>query len=158
MAPSSRGKKMARSVGGKEAGQMRAVCVEERRQEAGRHAIAGDQRVGQQCLEGGVAIAVNRGFDRQPLVGLDLLDEAGQLGCQRTERRWVSALPIDARRNLHDGVVRQVGDRTGVADIDSLEIAGPGVKRSDQLGGSLAVVGAAALLAGFSSSAGCSYI
>src|SRR5205823_11588225 len=83
--------KLARSAGGKEAGQMRTVRVEERGQEARRGAVAGDQRVGQQRLEGHVAVTADRGPDRQSLVGLHLLDEPGQLGREPAEPRRTSA-------------------------------------------------------------------
>ena len=58
----------------------------------------------------------------------------------------MGAVAIDPGRHLDHRMGRQVRERAVVADVDDLDIAGPGVERGDELGRGLAVERPAALL------------
>ena len=84
-------------------------------------------------------------LDRQLLVAATRLDQAVHSGASGAS---AAAPPVarDARGNLHDDVIGQVGQRAAVARVDDLDIAAAVVERRDQLRGRLAVEGAAAVL------------
>ena len=51
----------------------------------------------------------------------------------------MGAIAVDPGGDLDDGIVGQVRQRAVVADVDDLDVAGPGVERGDELGRRLAV-------------------
>src|SRR6266536_2712475 len=129
---------------GEEPGQVGAAALEQRVQQGDGDLVLADQGVGEQGLEREAAVAGDGCPDRQALVGLHLLDQAEQLGREGREGQGVGAGGVDARRDLDHGVGRQVREGPVVADVDDLHVAGAGVERGDELGGGLAVEGAAA--------------
>ena len=111
-----------------------------------RRHVALDQRVGDQRPQRDRVLAAHRRLDRQRLVRLDVLDEAQHLGRQRGGRDGRGTRPVDARRDLDDGVVGQVRDRAAVEGVHDVDGAVAGVERLDQRRRRLAVVRAAAAL------------
>src|SRR5207244_3172792 len=125
---------------------MSAVRLEQRVEKRLGNLVLADQRIRQQRLQRGRAIAVHRSPDREPLVRLHLLDQPEHLRRERGERVRLRASRANARRDLDHRVVGKIWQRAVVADVDDLLISGICLQRGDQLGRRLAVVSPAPAL------------
>src|SRR5918997_1979374 len=106
-----------------ESAEIRTIDPQQVVQEGGGHRKVPGERIRHQRLEGHASVARRRRLNGEALVCLYVLYQGQELGGQGSEGLRVCTLFVDARRNLYDRIVRQVGKCAVVAYVHHLDVA-----------------------------------